>query len=182
MNQKENMKIIITGGPGMGKTSIIGSLKEMGYSTVPESGRDIIRNQTEICGDRLPWKDRKGFAEEMFHQAIEDFNCAGRHDSLTFFDRGLPDAIGYLMLCSLPVPEIMWLAAKEYRYHKKVFITPPWKEIYTHDEERRQTFEEAMATFEVMNTLYRDLGYTVIEIPKTSVSERAGFILQETVK
>lgn len=54
MNQKENMKIIITGGPGMGKTSIIGSLEEMGYSTVPESGRDIIRNQTEICGDRLP--------------------------------------------------------------------------------------------------------------------------------
>jgi len=39
-----------------------------------------------------------------------------------------------------------------------------------------------MATFEVMNTLYRDLEYTVIEIPKTVVSERAGFILQETLK
>ncbi|MDQ1096738.1 MULTISPECIES: AAA family ATPase [Chryseobacterium] len=176
------MKIIVTGGPGMGKTSIIDTLKEMGYSTVPESGRNIIRNQAETCGDRLPWKDRKGFAEEMFHQAIEDFNCADRHDSLTFFDRGLPDAIGYLLLCQIPVPEAMWLAAQQYRYYEKVFITHPWKDIYINDEERKQTFEEAIKTFEVMDTLYRHLGYRVIEIPQTAVSERAGFILQEIGK
>ncbi|WP_294280897.1 AAA family ATPase [uncultured Chryseobacterium sp.] len=176
------MKIIITGGPGMGKTSIIDTLKEMGYSIVPESGRNIIRNQTKICGDRLPWKDRKGFAEKMFHQAIEDFNCAGRHGNLTFFDRGLPDAIGYLLLCQLPVPEAMWLAAQHYRYYEKVFITPPWKDIYINDEERKQTFEEAIKTFEIMDTLYRHLGYSVIEIPKTAVSERAVLILKETGK
>ncbi len=169
--------IVITGGPGMGKTSIINQLRRMGYACIPESGRDIIRHQLETKGNKLPWADRQGYAWEMFQTAIHDYKQVLEKNANTFFDRGLPDVIGYLTLCKLPIPDEMWLAAKQYRYHRVVFITPPWQEIYVNDSERKQSFEEAIATYEVMHRIYLDLDYTLTEIPKAPLEERAHFVV-----
>lgn len=51
---KNDKAIVLTGGPGMGKTSIINHLKSMGYKTVKESGRDIIQQQLAVGGRKLP--------------------------------------------------------------------------------------------------------------------------------
>ena len=113
----------------------------------------------------------------MFLQAQSDYELWSRVDQTVFLDRGIPDVIGYLQLSGWPVPEIMSRHALDFRYNKKVFVAPPWKEIYRNDEERKQSFEEAVKTFDVMVRVYNDLGYTTIELPKTSVEERVGFIL-----
>jgi predicted ATPase len=172
-----NKAIVVTGGPGMGKTSIINHFKLKAYSTVQESGREIIRNQLATGGDKLPWADRSAFAFEMFGQSVKDFLRIYGTSGYTFLDRGLPDAIGYLRLCGLPVSDEMWLAARQYRYFPKVFITPPWSQIYINDNERKQSFEEAIDTYKVMSKLYNELGYEVIELPKISVADRSKYIL-----
>ena len=65
MKNKSNA-IIITGGPGMGKTSVIEQLSAMGYHSVEETGRSIIQKELKTDGNRLPWLDKKGFAMAMF--------------------------------------------------------------------------------------------------------------------
>ncbi|GAA4443234.1 AAA family ATPase [Ravibacter arvi] len=169
--------IVITGGPGMGKTSILEYLDRAGYACVAESGRHIIRHQIETGGSKLPWADREGYAIEMFHMAVRSHQLAAETGALTFFDRGLPDTVGYLRLCNLPVPDEIRLAVMRYRYCQTVFVTPPWPEIYVNDTERKQSFREAVATYDVMNEVYAGLGYDLVEIPHLPVPERADFIL-----
>jgi len=176
---KENY-FIITGGPGMGKTSIIEALQVEGYTIVPESGRDIIRQQVANNGHALPWADRAAFAELMFRQALADYRQHNTIKELVFFDRGIADTIGYLQLCDLPVLEEMKTMAQTLRSNNKVFITPPWAEIFGQDTERKQSFEEAVQTYEMMKKVYTGLGYTLITLPKASVPERARVILENS--
>ncbi|GGC25208.1 ATP-binding protein [Parapedobacter defluvii] len=180
--QLNEKAMIITGGPGMGKTSLIERLGQIGYPCVQESGRHIIQAELKSGGNNLPWADRQGFAKEMFNRAVADYGQALHNNTHTFFDRGLPDVIGYLMLCNLPISDTLWTAAKTYRYHPRVFIAPPWSEIYTVDNERKQSFEEAKATYEAMANVYMLLGYSLIEIPKVSLEERVQFIIKNTTK
>lgn len=177
--QRNKQAIVVTGGPGMGKTSLIEKLGQMGYACIQESGRHIIQAELKSGGNRLPWADRRGFAQEMFNMAIADFERALNTDTQTFFDRGLPDVIGYMTLCNLPIPGDLWSAVETHRYHPHVFIAPPWQEIYVTDNERKQSFEDAKATYEVMANVYTHLGYSLIEIPKVTIEERAQFVIEK---
>ena len=51
-------------------------------------------------------------------------------------------------------------AARLFRYQQGVFIASPWPEIFAQDAERRQTFEEAIRTYEAMVQAYSWLGTT----------------------
>lgn len=168
---------IITGGPGMGKTAIVHHLSELGYHCVPESGRAIIQQQMAGAGDALPWSNPAAFAKLMFNSSLEDYFRLITESAPVFFDRGSPDVIGYLELSGLPVPYEMIEAARNNRYHQSVFITPPWQEIYETDTERKQDFEEAIRTYEMMQTVYSRHGYDLVEIPRLPVADRVSFIL-----
>ncbi|AZA93575.1 Uncharacterised protein [Chryseobacterium nakagawai] len=174
---------IITGGPGAGKTTLLNRLHHIGFITVPEEGRRIIKEQEISNGKGLPWLDKKLFAELMFEASVKAYEKM-RSISLSdpvFFDRGIVDTIGYLKLEKIAVPKEMEIAACKMNYNVNVFILPPWKEIYENDPERKQTLEVAEHTFECMNETYREYGYHVIEVPKVTVEQRISFIL-ETVK
>ncbi len=93
-------------------------------------------------------------------------------------DRGVPDVLGYLTSCALPVPEHIRRAAELYRYNPRVFIAPFWAEIFTQDAERKQDTAEAEATFKVMAKTYSELGYELVELPRASIEQRTSFVLQ----
>ena len=59
------MRIVITGAPGTGKTSIINSLKQRGFNCIDEISREIISNQIANGGDALPWKNLTSFSERV---------------------------------------------------------------------------------------------------------------------
>jgi predicted ATPase len=67
-------------------------------------------------------------------------------------------------------------AAVERRYNRRVFLAPPWPEIFTQDAERKQTLAEAEATCQVMREVYTGLGYELVELPLAPISERAAFV------
>ena len=93
-----------------------------------------------------------------------------------FFDRGVPDVMGYLRLMKLPSPTHVLQAATLFRYNRRVFIAPPWPEIFTPDAERKQSFAEAVRTYEAMVATYEALGYDLIELPRCSIAERVEFL------
>ena len=94
-----------------------------------------------------------------------------------FFDRGVPDVVGYLTLCGLPVPAHVERAAREVHYERQAFIAPVWPEIFVQDAERRQDLDEAQRTFDVMTEVYPRFGYTLIELPKAPIADRVAFVL-----
>lgn len=169
--------IVITGGPGCGKTTVLHELARRGYSTVPEVAREIIQQQVATGGEALPWANTAAYAALMLQRSISSYQQHQQATAPTFFDRGIPDTLGYLRLIQQD-EALARLAAQQYRYADTVFLAPAWEAIYTQDTERKQTFEEAVQTAALLATVYTECGYNVIELPKTTPSNRADFILQ----
>lgn len=167
---------VITGGPGSGKSSLIAALAETGVATMPEAGRAIIQDQVAIGGDALPWADRAAFAQQMLGWELRSHREARALAGPVVLDRGIPDVIGYLRLCGLPVPAKAERAAEMFRYNHTVFIAPHWPEIYARDAERKQDAAEAQATHDMMAQVYAELGYALVMLPLASVAERARFV------
>lgn len=170
-------RIVLTGGPGSGKTTLLEALATAGHATSPEAGRAIIRRQQAIDGEALPWKNRALFAELMLDRELEAHACTEGADGPVFFDRGVPDVVGYLTLCGLPIPAHMEQAAHAIRYDRHVFIAPVWPEIFGQDAERKQDLDEARRTFDAMAETYPRFGYELIELPQAPVAERLDFVL-----
>lgn len=167
---------VMTGGPGSGKTTLIEHLAGEGFSGTVEAGRAIIRDQVAIGGLAVPWRDRTLFAELMLCLEMRSYHEAAERTGPVICDRGIPDVVGYLRLEGLPVPPHVTAAAQALRYRPTVFIAPPWPEIYRQDAERRQDGDTARRTCEAMAATYRALGYTLAELPRASVAERAAFV------
>ena len=167
---------VITGGPGSGKSTLIEARAALGFAAMPEAGRAIIREQIAIGGAALPWADRALFAEVMLASDIRSYRDAETCQGPVLFDRGVPDVVGYLTLCGLPVPPHANMAAERFRYARQVFIAPPWPEIFSGDLERKQSFGEAEATYRAMEQVYKGLGYDLVTLPRVPVDERVRFV------
>ncbi|MGH9158415.1 MAG: AAA family ATPase, partial [Vicinamibacteraceae bacterium] len=80
------------------------------------AGRAIIQAQLAIGGRALPWRDPAAFAELMLSWDMRSYHMAQNEDGLVFFDRGVPDVVGYLRLLGLPVPAHMERVGKRVRF------------------------------------------------------------------
>ena len=127
-------------------------------------------------GDALPWADRMAYAERMMERDLRAHSAAQALSGPVIFDRGIPDIMGYLTLCGLPVPPHVAAAAKAARYNARIFPAPYWDEIFTQDTERKQTRAEAEATSKVMRETYVALGYEITERPYSDITMRADFV------
>ncbi|AWV25824.1 ATPase [Citrobacter youngae] len=170
-------RFILTGGPGSGKSTIIDTIIKRGYWCSKEAGRGVIQDQVNIGGEALPWINQTAFAELMLSWEMRSWHEAEGQMQPCFFDRGVPDIVGYLHLSELPIPRHLDNAIEKFRYNRTVFITPPWREIYVQDTERKQSFDVAVATYHAMVKTYRMYDYQLIELPCASIEDRVDFIL-----
>jgi predicted ATPase len=168
---------VITGGPGAGKSTLIDALAARGYAHSIEAGRAIIQDQLAIDGPALPWRDALAFTELMLCWELRSYRTALATSGPVFFDRGVTDLVGYLALIGAPVPAHIRRAAERFRYNSRVFVAPPWREIFTQDAERRQTPEEAERTYEAIVVAYSECGYDLVTLPRAPVAERVRFVV-----
>ena len=168
---------ILTGGPGSGKTTLIEGLKVRGFLTVREAGRQILQEQHISGGDATHDKDQAKYRDLMFARSVDDYLAMQEEQAPVFFDRGISDLVGYGTLIVTSATADIAKAVNLYRYSPTVFIAPPWPEIYQHDEERKQSFQEAIATYEAVRDAYTASGYELVELPKASVAVRLDFVL-----
>ncbi len=168
-----NLRFVFTGGPGAGKTTTLDALNALGFTTVADSARAIIRNR--INAGLTPRPSSKAFTEAILNDDINNYDDNTPSDKPVFFDRGVCDALGSLQK-HLPENAIQTYL-EEYPYNKKVFIFPAWQAIYHTDAERDHTFAHAVTVTEQIKIMYPTFGYSLIEVPPDTVENRISFIL-----
>jgi len=167
--------VVISGCSGGGKSTLLAELARRGYAVVEEPGRRIVQEELAGSGAALPWVDEAAFARRAVAIALADQVSARQLNGWIFFDRGLVDAAAALQhVTGEPALDRI---GRLHRYHRRVFFTPPWPEIYATDGERRHSLDDAMTEYNRLLSAYPSLGYDVITLPKVGVTERADFIL-----
>ncbi|GLB49291.1 ATP-binding protein [Neptunitalea lumnitzerae] len=171
-------KVVITGGPGSGKTSLINELLKRKFHCLPEISREIILEAKRQGIDQLFLKDPILFSEKLLHGRILQYKTIQVETPYLFFDRGIHDVVAYMDFINNTYPDIFHNACEQYIYDK-VFMLPPWEEIYISDNERYESYEQAVAIFDSLKETYKRYGYELIEVPFGTIEERTDFILSE---
>jgi predicted ATPase len=170
-----NRFVVISGCSSGGKSTLLVELGRRGYATVEEPGRRIVKEEMLGTGLALPWVDAIAFARRAVALSLADHTTARDESGWVFFDRGLIDAAAALQHLT-GKPALATLVPAEC-YHPRVFLAPPWPEIYVADTERRHGLGVAIAEYQRLLSVYPSLGYRVTILPKTSAPERAEFVL-----
>lgn len=175
-------RIVITGGPGTGKTTLIKKLEERNFTCIPEISREITLNARANGIEYLFLKDPLLFSKLLLegreNQYLESLKS---NSEIIFFDRGIPDIHAYMNHTRTKFPNIYLQKSEQYKYDS-IFLLPPWKEIYTTDEERYESFDMAIELHHHLKNAYENLNYNVLDVPIGKVDFRVDFILKHIEK
>lgn len=178
-------RIVITGGPATGKTSIIDDLASRGYYCFEEVIRKLtakakdLGDITELHSNPIALvSDSNAFNTKLINLRIDDFNNANiAKKEKVFYDRGIPDVLAYMSYFNQTISDSFNAICETYTYNK-IFLLPPWEDIYTDDGERFETYGQAVDIYHKLKETYQIFDYTIIEVPFGTIKERVNFILQ----
>lgn len=166
-------RYILTGTPGSGKTALLRRLEIDGYAVVEEAATDVIALQHAL-GVEEPWRD-PAFIEHIVELQIRRQLAAGG----AFFDRSPVCTLALSRHLGVPVPAVLraeidrLLAGRVYEpavffVRNQGFVEPT--------EARRISFEESLAFERLHEMAYRELGFTLVEVPAGPLEIRASVI------
>jgi predicted ATPase len=171
-----NRFVVISGCSGGGKSTLLAELGQRGYSVIEEPGRRIVVEEMNNGGSALPWVDMAAFAHRAIATALADRSSVPASGGWIFFDRSLIDAA--VALHHVTRKPVLEQFGQTLRYHRCVFLAPPWPELYFTDRERRHTPAVAVAEYYRLFKTYLSLGYEIFFLPKVGVVQRADFVLR----
>ena len=169
-------RVIVTGGPGAGKTTLVSHLAAAGYATVHDSARAIIAERLARGLSRRP--DPQEFAREILRRDIESYHLSADTGGWVFFDRGVIEGIAMVHETAPLPPSDLQNLLSAYTFHGTVFMLPPWEEIFTTDAERDQSFADSVHVYDRLVRWYRACGYVLHEVPCLPLEQRATHVLQ----
>ncbi len=170
-------KVVLIGGPGTGKSSVLNELIAQQYTCFKEIAREITNNAQDQGIDQLFLTEPLLFSQLLLEGREKQYLEADQSKApMVFFDRGIPDIHAYLDYTKQDYPEVFISKSKQYRY-THIFLFNPWKEIYLTDNERYESFEDSQKINDYLIKSYQDLGYTIVEVPFGSIQERVEFII-----
>ena len=177
MLQRAMIGILVTGGPGVGKTTLLKEIELRGFTTVGDTARALIAERKR--SGLTPRPPPLEFAEEILRRDCAQYKAASQRADLVFFDRGVPEALGMLELARPLLAAELEARLAEFFYHETAFILPPWESIFVQDAERDQTFADTLRVHASLRRWYVRCGIRLVEVPKGTVGERTDFILRE---
>lgn len=162
---------VITGPSSCGKTTVIEHLKGVGYLTVPEMARCVLRE-----GNLHPLRDpflyqceiaRRQFVEE------ENIKNKAKVEEVVFLDRGFYDQLAFCRHFGIErPPEDVW---NEIRY-EGVFFLERLDSFETDGVRFEKDMNEALAISEMIEEEYKKR-IPLFKVPLMPVVERVAYIL-----
>ena len=165
------LRAVITGGPGAGKSTLLSALANEGFATFPEVARGILQAPG---GMALRASQPTEFAASMLN--AERIAWLATTSGCSIYDRGFPDIIGFLELESLPISKETEEVCRHLRYSGPIFRAPPWREIYSQDEERIQSWDQAVDSDVAVCAAWNKYGYELVDLPLAPVTHRVQFV------
>ena len=170
-------KIVITGGPGTGKSSIINELIKRNYTCFEEISRQVTLDARKDGVEQLFLTHPLRFSEMLLDARTKQFmEASSLENDLVFLDRGLPDVVAYMDYANSDYPKIFTDICKKHVYDN-VFVLAPWQEIFVSDSERYENFDQAVEIHHALLETYERFGYELIDVPFDSIEKRADFII-----
>ena len=112
------------------------------------------------------WEQRK----KQFHEALK------LKATYVFFDRAMHDVVGYLN--HIEDPNEVWESELMLYSYDLIFLLNPVSQIYVNDEDRMETFEEAVEVHKSLEKTYQQSKLKIIKLPFTTLQERFNLILK----
>ncbi len=172
-------RIVITGGPGTGKTTLINELERRNFKCTPEISRQVTLMARKKGIDHLFLEDPLLFSKLLLEGREQQYiDASNTNASVIFFDRGIPDVHAYMNHFNTKYPDIYIKKSEKYKYDH-IFLLPPWEGIYTTDNERYESYELSINIYNHLKIAYSELNYKIIEVPFGKVNDRVNFILKQ---
>ncbi|MBZ0187081.1 MAG: ATP-binding protein [Candidatus Obscuribacterales bacterium] len=163
------MKIVITGGPSVGKTTIISLLQLRGYRVVHEIATQVIKE-----GKYLPWQDRGKFQAEVLRRQTNAESSILDFENPVFLDRGAFDGEAYYVYDKLPVPPIF--STIDPRQYELAFLIEPLP-FFDANEVRREDLEFTLEITRIIESCYLDKKIKVVRVPAMEPDKRVDFVI-----
>ena len=174
-------KIVITGGPGTGKTSLINELAKRNFICLEEISRQVILDARKEGVEQLFLTNPLLFSERLLESRMSQFQEANSIKTpYVFIDRGVPDVLAYMDYANESYPNYFENACQECRYDQ-VYVLAPWQDIFTSDNERYENFSQAVKIHEQLLNTYKKYQYNLIDIPFDTIENRVDYLL-DTLK
>lgn len=178
---KKPMKYILTGGPGSGKTTTLLALEAFhGEFTTREAATDHVAIRT-AQGELEPWNDLT-FNDDILSLQLTKEKIANNYNAKrVFIDRCPIDVLAYQETYgeeeSPKLKNEVERIVSDSSYSRMVFLTENLGHCIE-TQARKENLEKALKLESMQERNYSRLGFTVVRIPKGTVSERVEWILE----
>ncbi|MGN9913565.1 AAA family ATPase [Phytohabitans sp. LJ34] len=165
---------ILTGTPGSGKTAILRQLELDGHAVVEEAATDVIALQHAL-GRPEPWRE-PGFVDEIVALQRRRARSTG---GTTFFDRS---PVCTLALCRhLGLPPTSLLrdeVARAGHFYARTVLFVRNQGFVEPTAARRISFADSLAFERVHEQTYRELGFTLVDVPAGPLPRRVAAVVR----
>ncbi|MFC1845668.1 AAA family ATPase [Candidatus Dependentiae bacterium] len=165
-------KIVLTGGPGSGKTSILLALENRAEYVVREAATDWIMYR-QACGIVQPWQEEDFQLNIMRLQNLREQRIEDKAARI-FLDRSCLDGLAYEDPESTRYKKIAQTAAN--LHYDLVFLVEPL-DFTKKTVVRRESRNEAQQLNDKIESVYRQAGYNPIPVPNGPLEKRVELIL-----
>lgn len=138
-------KIVFSGGPGVGKTTILNEIKKLGYTVRNEVFTEIFSkaNQEDRFDDLF--ENKKKLISDLIFLQLEKEKIDFRPKmNLLFLDRGMHDILGFSEQIENKIDAKELFLIKNQNYDLCVMPEPLKSEFYEQNLVRRQDYQESL--------------------------------------
>lgn len=167
---------VLTGAPGAGKSVLAQALQQThGYSVVTEAATDLIREQLSRGVD-----DYWGMPDFIARIATEQRRRRlASPEGTVIVDRSPVCTLALARWMHKPVPAVLTeeieTCRRERSFEPAVFLVRPLGRIQT-TPVRQITYAQTLDFERTHQQVYRELGYTLVDVPATTVKERVALV------
>jgi predicted ATPase len=162
---------VLTGGPCVGKTTLIAELSGLGHRVVHEMATEVI-----LEGQTLPLVSPAAFRKEVLNRQLKAEKNLPAGGRVVFLDRGAYDGVAYCVATGVEVHSFLQ-SVESVRYRLVFVLEGP--DFWVNDGVRYEDPGFTRTITPVLLRVYRDKGAKVVPVPFMPVEERLAFILAE---
>jgi predicted ATPase len=167
-SERHNMtprRFVLTGAPGVGKTTLADALAARGHTVIPEAATDVIARGQEGAG----------FVDAVLAVQLERQLAAC--GAVQVFDRSPVCTLALARYIGATPSAALTRAARQAAdlYERGVFLVRPLGFI-TATAARRISYPDSLRFGAIHEDVYRECGFTLIDVPKAPVAERVALV------